>query len=102
MISSPRNSETPHVQAVTLKGELKECGGPGPIESGTFVAHMKTTEEVSCSALSSLASEPTTTGVSLLVKWLKEGPASHGSLAFRSAKPPLFRSKAQSKAVRSA
>ncbi len=81
---SPGISETPHVQAVTVRGELKECGGPEPIESGTFVAHMKMNEEVSCSTLSSLASKPTTTGVSLLVKWLpkEEDPASHGSLAF--------------------
>ncbi len=81
---SPGISETPHVQTVTVKGELRECGGPEAIESGTFVAHMQTNEEVSCSTLSSLAAEPTTTPLSLSLKWLpkEEDPPSHGSLAF--------------------
>jgi hypothetical protein len=78
---SPGLSETPHVQNITLKGELKGCGGPSPAESATFVAHLKTTEEVACLALSSLSLEPTTAAVSAVVKWApKEAGTSHGSL----------------------
>jgi hypothetical protein len=78
---SPGLSETPHVQNITLKGELQGCGGPAPVESATFVAHMKTTEEVTCSALGSLSLEPVTSPVSVVVKWApKEGGTSHGSL----------------------
>jgi hypothetical protein len=78
---SPGLSETPHAQNITLKGELKGCGGPSPAESATFVAHLKTTEEVTCLALASLSAEPTTAPVSAVVKWApKEAGTSHGSL----------------------
>ncbi len=78
---SPGLSETPHVQTITLKGELKGCDGPAPVEAATFVDHLKTTEEVTCSALASFALEPTTTAVSLAVKWTpKQAGTSHGSL----------------------
>jgi hypothetical protein len=79
---SPGLTETPHLQSITLKGALHGCHGPAPIESATFVAHETTAEEVTCGALQSLSAEPTTTPVSLLVKWSpKEAGSSHGSLS---------------------
>lgn len=49
--------------------------------AGGYVAHLKTIEEVTCSALVSLAAEPTTTSVSFAVKWLPtEAGKSHGTL----------------------
>ncbi|MCW3031990.1 MAG: hypothetical protein JWM60_335 [Solirubrobacterales bacterium] len=78
---SPGLSETPHVQNITLKGELNGCGGPSPAESASIVAHLQTTEEVTCLALASLSFEPTTAPVSAVVKWApKEAGTSHGSL----------------------
>ena len=78
---SPGLTETPHVQTITLKGALKGCDGPAPVEAAKFVDHLKTTEEVTCLALQSFALEPTTTAVSLAVKWApKEAGVSHGSL----------------------
>ena len=78
---SPGLSETPHVQTVTVKGRLGGCDGPAPVESATFLSHLKTTEEVTCAALGSLSLEPTTEPVSASVKWTpKELGPSHGSL----------------------
>jgi hypothetical protein len=78
---SPGLTETPHVQSITLKGALQGCEGAGAGETATFVAHLKTTEEVTCSALESLSLEPTTEAVSAVVKWApKEAGTSHGSL----------------------
>lgn len=79
---SPGLSETPHVQNITVKGELKGCDGTAaPAETAKFTDHLKTTEEVTCSALQSFALEPTTAPVSLVVKWAgKEAGTSHGSL----------------------
>jgi len=87
---SPGLSETPHVQNMTLKGELKGCGGPLGIESGTYVDHLKTTEEVTCSALVSSSLEPTTAAVSLSVKWAPtEEGKSKGSLILPLSEAPL-------------
>ncbi len=79
---SPGLSETPHVQEITVKGALKACdGASAPGEEATYVAHLTTTEEVTCSTLQSISAEPTTTPVSLAVKWLPKGSGnSHGSL----------------------
>jgi hypothetical protein len=78
---SPGLTETPQVQNITIKGTLGSCDGSAGIESASYVDHLKTTEEVTCSALSSYSSEPTTTPVSLAIKW---GPhelgTSHGTL----------------------
>jgi hypothetical protein len=77
---SPGLSETPSVQNITIKGALGECDGPSGVESATYVAHLKTTEEVTCAALQSFAAEPTTVPVSLSVKWTPhELGASHGT-----------------------
>ncbi len=78
---SPGLSETPQVQAITIKGTLTGCDGPAEPTGATYVAHLKTTEEVTCSTLSSLSGEPTTTSVSLVVKWSPKGVGnSHGTL----------------------
>jgi hypothetical protein len=78
---SPGLSETPHVQAITVKGELGSCDGPLAIEAAKYVAHLKTIGEVTCSALAGLSAEPTTEPVSLVVKWQPgESGTSHGSL----------------------
>jgi hypothetical protein len=78
---SPGLSETPHVQNITVKGRLSQCDGKAGVESATYVAHLKTIGEVTCAALSSFSTEPTTEAVSLSVKWApQELGASHGSL----------------------
>jgi hypothetical protein len=78
---SPGLTETPHVQTITVKGKLAGCDGPAEPSAGTYVAHLTTTEEVTCSTLGSLSSEPTTTPVSLAIKWSPAGIGnSHGSL----------------------
>lgn len=78
---SPGLSETPQVQDITIKGALSGCDGPAEPTGATYVAHLKTTEEVTCSTLSSLSAEPTTTSVSLVVKWSPKGAGnSHGTL----------------------
>ncbi|MHB8235611.1 MAG: fibronectin type III domain-containing protein, partial [Solirubrobacteraceae bacterium] len=78
---TPGLSETPQVQAITVKGQLSECDGPLGFESATFVDRLTTTEEVTCSVLASASAEPTTAPVSLSVKWLpSEAGSSKGSL----------------------
>lgn len=78
---SPGLTETPHVQNITIKGALKGCDGPAEPTEGTYVAHLKTTEEVTCSTLGSISAEPTTMSVSLVVKWSpKAAGTSHGTL----------------------
>jgi hypothetical protein len=81
---SPGLTETPHVQSITIKGTLGECEGAAPVEeSASYVDHLKTTEEVTCSTLSSLSAEPVTEGVSLTVRWApKSAGVSHGVLLF--------------------
>lgn len=68
---SPGLSETPHVQSITVKGELGNCTGVGPT-AAKYVAQLKSTEAVTCSALSSIVAEATTTS-SFLVKWSPKG-----------------------------
>lgn len=78
---SPGLEETPHVQSITIKGHLSGCGGKADIEEGTYVAHLQTTEEVTCSTLASVSAEPTSTPISLSVKWIpSESGKSTGTL----------------------
>jgi hypothetical protein len=77
----PGLTETPRTQSITVKGELKGCNGPLDLESGSYVDHLKTTEEVTCATLASSSLEPTTTTASLSVKWVPtEAGNSTGSL----------------------
>jgi hypothetical protein len=86
---SPGLTETPHVQTITIKGALAGCEGPQEPESGSYVAHLTTTEEVTCATLSSIAATPTTTSTSLVVKWAPTGLAnSHGSLVMPLTEVP--------------
>ena len=86
---SPGLSETPHVQSITVKGAFKGCDGPEEFAEGKYVAHLKTTEDVTCSTLSSISSEPTTTAVSLVVKWAPKGlGSSQGALGMGITEVP--------------
>ncbi len=76
---SPGLSETPHVQKLTLKGELSHCDGPVAIEGGKFTAQLHSEGELTCSALQS---EQPLSPVSLLVNWTPtEAGSSGGALA---------------------
>lgn len=78
---TPGLTETPHVQTITLSGELSECSGPTAPESGKYVDHLTTTEEMTCSALSSASVAPTTKSTSFTIKWLPlEEGTSKGTL----------------------
>ncbi|HTQ68331.1 MAG TPA: fibronectin type III domain-containing protein [Solirubrobacteraceae bacterium] len=78
---SPGLTETPHVQTITVKGELGSCDGPLNLEGARYTARLKTIGEVTCSALVSLSAEPTTESVFAVVKWLPfETGMAHGSL----------------------
>jgi hypothetical protein len=67
---TPGLTETPAVQKVTITGELSGCDGPNVPETGKYTDHETTTEEFTCSALSSASVEPTVTSSGLTVKWL--------------------------------
>ncbi|HWX98280.1 MAG TPA: fibronectin type III domain-containing protein [Solirubrobacteraceae bacterium] len=67
---SPGLTETAAVQKITVKGSLTGCQGPFGPESGTYTAHLLTSEAVNCSVLSSASVEPNTIATSLTVKWL--------------------------------
>ncbi len=85
----PGLEETPHIQSITVKGRLEGCEGAADITGGSYVAHLQTTEEVTCSALSSVFAEPTTTAVSLAVKWLPaQAGKSTGSLTLPLSEVP--------------
>lgn len=88
---SPGLSETPSVQSITVKGRLAGCDGTSaPGEEATYVAHLKTTEEVACSTLQSISAEPTTAPVSLAVKWPPKGSgSSHGALVLPLTEIPV-------------
>ncbi|TMK27117.1 MAG: hypothetical protein E6G62_00775 [Actinobacteria bacterium] len=78
---TPGLTETPQVQTITVSGELSGCSGPVVPELGKYVDHLTTTEEVTCSALSSASVEPTTTSTGFKVKWLPlEEGTSKGTL----------------------
>jgi len=78
---SPGLTETPHVQTITVKGELGACDGSLPIEAGTYTAHLKSAEALTCSALYEGELEAPISE-SLLVKWTpSESGSSTGSLA---------------------
>lgn len=85
---TPGLTETPHIQAITLTGQLSGCEGPNVPESGTYVDHLKTTEAVTCSALSSASTEPTTKSSSFTVTWSEEGP-SKGTLTVPLSEVPM-------------
>jgi hypothetical protein len=86
---TPGLTETPHIQAITLTGQLSGCEGPNVPETGSYVDHLKTTEAVTCSALSSASTEPTTKSTTgLTVTWSEEGP-SKGTLIAPLSEVPM-------------
>jgi hypothetical protein len=87
---TPGLTETPHVQTITVSGELSECYGPGAPDTGKYVDHLTTTEEVTCSALSSASVEPTTKSTGFSVKWLPlEEGTSKGALTVPLSEVPM-------------
>ena len=49
---SPGLSASPQVQTITINGTLSECSGEGSTVTGAkYLAHLKTAEKVTCSAL---------------------------------------------------
>ncbi len=77
------------MQTITVKGQLGSCDGPLNLEGATYLAHLKTIGEVTCSTLSSLSAEPTTESVWMLAKWLPvESGISHGSLSIPITEAP--------------
>lgn len=86
---TPGLSEKPAVQAVTVTGEMSGCEGPVGFESGKYTAHLTTTEEVTCSALSSASLEGMK-AKSFVIKWLPlEEGSSKGSLILPLSEAPL-------------
>ena len=66
---SPGLQESAHVQNITIKGALSGCTGSS-VTGGSYVAHLKTTEAVSCTALESAGEAATG---SIVIKWSPHG-----------------------------
>jgi hypothetical protein len=66
---SPGLEEVAHVQNITIKGTLSGCTG-GTVTGGKYVAQLKTTSAVSCTALSSPGEAATG---SIVIKWSPKG-----------------------------
>jgi hypothetical protein len=69
---SPGLSESPQVQNITVKGTLSECSGEGSTLTGAkYVAHLKTAEPVTCSALAGPGAPEE--GGTIVIKWSPKG-----------------------------
>jgi hypothetical protein len=69
---SPGLEATPHVQNITVKGVLTGCSGVESTQTeGKYVAHMKTAEAVSCSALTGVGAAEEATNI--VIKWTPKG-----------------------------
>ncbi len=66
---SPGLEESAQVQNITIKGTLSGCTG-GSVSGGSYLAHLKTTDSVSCAALASVGEAATG---SIVVKWSPKG-----------------------------
>jgi hypothetical protein len=74
---SPGLEEAAQVQNITIKGTLSGCTG-STVTSGKYVAHLKTTNPVSCATLSSAGGAATG---SIVIKWSPKGQGnSQGTL----------------------
>jgi len=76
---SPGLSTSPQVQNITVKGTLSNCAGEeNTLTSGKYVAHLKTTEAVTCEALTGpgAATEGT-----VVLKWGKGNGNSNGTFS---------------------
>ena len=67
---SPGLTTTAATQNVTVKGTLSECTGTETnVTSGKYIAHLKSTEEIGCSALTGSAPATGT----IVIKWTPKG-----------------------------
>ncbi len=74
---SPGLEEVAHVQTITIKGTLSGCTG-STVTGATYVAQLKTTNAVNCSALASAGEAATG---SIVIKWSPKGQGnSQGTL----------------------
>jgi hypothetical protein len=68
---SPGLTNTPTVQNISIKGTLTNCTGEEPtVTSGKYVAHLKTTEPVTCAVLAGPGAPATGT---VVIKWTPKG-----------------------------
>ncbi len=77
---SPGLEGEAHVQNITIKGELTGCAGSMASKEAKYVAHLKTTNAVSCAALGSAGEAATGT---IVIKWAapKGQGNSHGTIS---------------------
>jgi hypothetical protein len=69
---SPGLSQSPQVQNITVNGTLSECAGEGSTVTGAkYLAHLKTAEPVSCSALTGAGALEE--GGTIVIKWSPKG-----------------------------
>ena len=66
---SPGLEESAQTQNITIKGTLSGCTG-GTVTGGSYLAHLKTTNPVSCAALASAGEAATGT---IVIKWSPKG-----------------------------
>jgi hypothetical protein len=66
---SPGLQQSAHVQNITIKGTLSGCTG-STVTGASYVAHLKTTNAVSCTALESAGEAATG---SIVIKWSPHG-----------------------------
>jgi hypothetical protein len=85
---SPGITETPAIQKVTLKGAMTGCLGPHDFETGSYIAHLITTEPLTCSALSSASLEGTASK-SFSITWNQLEGISKGSMIVPVSEAPL-------------
>lgn len=83
---SPGLSNTAQVQNISIKGTLSNCTGEeAPFTSGKYLAHLKTTEAVTCATLGSSSA---TTGT-IVIKWTPKGSGnSNGSFSMALTELP--------------
>lgn len=87
---TPGLTETPRIQAITLTGYMSGCEGPNVPEAGSYVDHLKTTEAVTCSALSSASTTPTTKSTTgFAVTWVESEGLSKGTLIVPLSEAPM-------------
>jgi len=82
---SPGLTDSPKVQNVTVKGTLSGCSGGG-VTSASYLAHLKSTNAVTCAALT--GSGAPTTGT-IVIKWSPKGQGnSNGTFSMPLTEAP--------------
>lgn len=85
---SPGITETPAIQKITVTGAMTGCAGPLDPEAGTYIGHLLTTEEITCSSLSSAALEGTHSK-SFAITWSELAGISKGAMTLPLSEVPL-------------